>query len=128
MAPLIEGTSVAPLPVDATITDCIAPVSSSSPVPGSNDLGPALLTMLPQCKLTDDVKTTLDELNVSDVFVELSTEEDNEHVIDESNWIPFIGSLRFKIHETMLSGALFLHAGVSPITEAESTRNITQDL
>ena len=118
VAPLIESTPKVSPHMDAitthTVTDehagnqDIAPASEED----EEDRGPDLLTMLPACHLTDTARAQLNEMDVDEVYVELTTEDDVEHVVDEVNWIPFIDVMRFRLAQGMISGALLMHAGV----------------
>ena len=93
-----------------------------------HDCAKSLLTMLPACELADQTRAHLDQLKVSELYAEISTSEDIDHAVDEATWIPSVDDLRYRVANSLVSGAVLMHAGLSYISEAAETKRISQEL
>ena len=70
----------------------------------------------------------MEEFAVDEVYVDITTEEKVDNVVDEASWTPSHSNFSSMIGKDLLSGGVILHAGVSSITEAATKKRIEQNL
>ena len=116
-------------PVDCSEPSGAGTLDENGSEPISNDQG-SLLTILPECELTDQANEHMDTLGVQEMFADVSTKEDVDTMVDEATWIPIYKNIEASIQNKLITGILMFHAGVSHLTDAamdQGKRNIDHD-
>ena len=92
----------------------LAPASST---PIEYDSAPVRL-MLQPCMLSQGITHHAEELNTIELYVEMSTPEAVEQMVDDTTWLSRFNTLTKSLVDEGASGGIFVHAGLTASTHA----------